>query len=184
MSLIKYLLSKQFFVQVFMAIVIMGISFFGLGNWLQVTTNHDEEIEVPDLSKLSIEEVYVRLKVLNLRFEVIDSAIYNPHYPKKSVISQSPKKLSHVKGNRKIYLTINPSKYGKVQIQEFYGKTKNEVIAQLKSSGFEIGKVLFIPDIGRNVVRGLKSNGKTLKKGDKLDKHSKIDVVLGNGIRR
>ena len=71
-----------------------------------------------------------------------------------------------------------------VQVQEFYGKTKNEVLAQLKSSGFEIGRILFIPDIGRNVVRRLKSNGKTLKEGDKLDKHSIIDVVLGNGRGR
>ena len=181
MGLGKYLVSKQFLLQVLIAVILLGISFLGLVYWLNVTTNHGEEIEVPDLSRLNIEEVDLKLAALNLRAEVIDSASYNPNYPKKSVISQSPEKFALVKANRKIYLTLNPSKYGQVQIQEFYGKTKNEVIAQLKSSGFEIGRILFIPDIGRNVVRKLQSNGKQLKEGDKLDKHSKIDVILGNG---
>ena len=181
MSFTKYLISKQFLIQVAIALVVVGFVFFGLVHWLKVTTNHNEEIQVPDLAKLSVEEVHLKLSELNLRMEVIDSSSYNPNYPKKSVISQSPERESFVKENRKIYITLNPSKYGQVQIHEFYGKTKNEVIAQLKSSGFEIGRILFIPDIGRNVVRRLKSGGKLLKEGDKLDKHSVIDVILGNG---
>ncbi|WP_152287982.1 PASTA domain-containing protein [Flavicella marina] len=181
MSLGKYFISKQFFIQLVIVAVVFTIGFFSLVKYLEVTTKHGESIEVPDLSKLAIEEVATKLSELDLRYEVIDSASYNPNYPKKSVISQVPEKHSLVKENRKIYLTLNPSKYGKVMIQEFYGKTKYEVIAQLKSSGFEIGRILFIPDIGRNVVRRLKCNGKTLKEGDKLEKHSVIDVILGNG---
>ena len=126
----------------------------------------------------------MKLTQLDLRMEVIDSSSYNPNYPKKSVISQFPERASLVKKNRKIYLTLNPSKFGKVQVPIFYGKTKNEVIAELKSSGFEIGRILFIPDIGRNVVRRLKSNGILLTEGDKLDKHSTIDIILGNGKGR
>jgi beta-lactam-binding protein with PASTA domain len=181
MSLVKYLGSKQFVLQVAIAIVVLGVVFFCLVNWLKITTNRGEEIQVPDLSKLVLEEAEHKLSELNLRFELLDSANYNPEYPKKSVISQSPEKLSYVKANRKIYLTLNPSKYGQVQIQEFYGKTKNEVLAQLKSSGFEVGSISYIPDIGRDVVRKLKSDGKLLIEGDKLEKHSKIDVILGNG---
>ncbi|MEI6866045.1 PASTA domain-containing protein [Flavicella sp.] len=181
MSLIKYLVSKQFVIQLAIAIVFLSICFFCLVSWLKVTTSHGEIIEVPDLSRLSVEEVDLKLRELNLRFEIIDSASYNPDFPKRSVISQSPEKLSLVKGNRKIYLTLNPSKYGKVQIQEFYGKTKNEVIAQLKSSGFKVGKLLFIPDLGKDVVRKLQYKGKTITVGDKLEKYSIIDVVLGDG---
>lgn len=181
MSLGKYIISKQFLIQLSIAVVMLIIVFFGLVNWLTATTNHNEEIKVPDLAKLSVDVAEEKLAVLNLRMEVIDSASYNPNFPKKSVINQFPEKEALVKENRKIYLTLNPSKYGKVEIQEFYGKTKNEVIAQLKSSGFTIGRILFIPDIGRNVVRRLKCDGKLLKQGDKIEKHSEIDVILGNG---
>ena len=184
MSFVKYLISRQFRNQLLIAGVILGIGFYVLSSWLKITTNHNEQIQVPDLSKLHIEEVKSKLTELNLRFEVIDSASYNPAYPKRSVISQSPEKGAFVKENRNIYLTLNPSSYGKVQIQEFYGKTKNEVIAQLKSSGFVIGRILFIPDIGKNVVRKLKANGKNLKEGDKLEQQSVIDVILGNGKGR
>lgn len=184
MSFVKYLISKQFIIQIVIAVVVLTIGFFGLVRWLNVTTNHGEKIEVPDLSKLSIDEVGLRLKELNLRYEVIDSSSYNPNYPKKSVITQSPEKESFVKEDRKIYLTLNPSKYGQVTIHEFYGKTKNEVFAQLRSSGFKIGEIIYIPDIGRNVVRGLRIGEVEVLVGDRLDKHSVVDVVLGDGKER
>lgn len=184
MSFAKYLISKQFRNQLIIAALLLGFGFYGLVTWLKITTNHNQQIQVPDLTKLDIEEVKTKLLGLNLRYEVIDSASYNPSYPKRSVISQSPDSGSFVKEHRNIYLTLNPSKYGKVQIQEFYGKTKYEVIAQLKSSGFKIGKILFIPDIGKNVVRKLSFNGKTLNEGEKLEQQSVIDITLGNGKGR
>lgn len=181
MSFVKYLISKQFRIQLLIAGLIFVIGYFGLIFWLKSTTNHNEQIQVPDLSKLSIEEVEVKLDELNLRFEVIDSASYNPNFPKRSVISQSPEKDSYVKEKRNIYITLNPSSYGKVKIEEFYGKTKFEVIAQLKSSGFVIGDILFVPDRGRNVVRRLRCDGKTIKEGDRIEKQSTIDLIVGNG---
>tara|TARA_B100000809_G_scaffold266843_1_gene332125 strand:+ start:10689 stop:11243 length:555 start_codon:yes stop_codon:yes gene_type:complete len=184
MSFVKYLISKQFRNQLIIAVLLLGIGFYSLVSWLKITTNHNEQIQVPDLTRLHIKEVKSKLIELNLRYEVIDSASYNPSYPKRSVISQSPDKGAFVKENRNIYLTLNPSKYGKVPIQEFYGNTKYEVIAQLKSSGFIIGQISFIPDIGKNVVRKLKSNGKSLKEGDQLERQSVIDIILGNGKGR
>jgi len=184
MGFIKYLFSKQFLKQLLIASVLFVALFFGLNTWLQLTTNHEQQIQVPDLSKLNISEVELELGELNLHYEVIDSSSYNSSYPKKSVIDQSPDKNSFVKENRTIYLTLNPSKYGDVEIQEFYGKTKKEVIAELKSLGFEIGKIYFIPDLGKNVVRKMKCNGKYLKVGTKLPKHSVKNLILGNGKRR
>jgi beta-lactam-binding protein with PASTA domain len=184
MSFVKYLISKQFRNQLIIAVLLLGIGFYSLVSWLRITTNHNEQIQVPDLSRLNIEMVKSKLIELNLRFEVIDSASYNPNFPKRSVISQSPDKGAFVKEHRNIYLTLNPSKYGNVQIEDFYGKTKFEVIAQLKSSGFIIGRILFIPDIGKNVVRKLKFNGKNLKEGDELEQQSVIDIILGNGKGR
>ena len=39
-------------------------------------------------------------------------------------------------------------------------------------------------DIGKDVIRGLKSNGKKLKSGSKLEKNGVIDLILGDGKRR
>ncbi|WP_139958160.1 PASTA domain-containing protein [Flavicella sediminum] len=183
MSFIKFIVSKQFIMQLVIVAVIVVGGFFALSNWLFVTTNHDQKIQVPDLSKMEFSKVETVLKELNLRYEVIDSASFNPNYPGKSVIEQSPTEGEFVKENRKIYLTLNPSKYGDVHIVDFYGKTKNEVEAQLRAVGFVIGDYSYIQDLGKDVVRKLKFKGKEINKGDKLPKKSVIDLVLGNGKR-
>lgn len=163
-----------------MILLCVGL-FFGLSSWLESTTNHDQKIEVPDLSRLSIDEVDEKLSSLDLRFEVIDASTYDPNYPKNTVKAQSPQKHLFVKQNRKIYLTMNASKYGNVAIFDFEGKPKTEVIAQLKSLGFEIGSIDTVLDKGKDVVRFLKHNSKNLEAGDELPKKSTIDITVGDG---
>lgn len=182
MDFIKFLLSKLFWKQVALAIIGLGILIFILFQWLRITTHHNQKIEVPDLSKQTIETVETILKDLDLRYIVIDSASYNPDYPRKSVIRQNPEVGDIVKENRKIYLTLNPSGYRSVAIPEFYGKTKRNVESTLRAVGFDIGThPTYVPDKGRNVVRGLKNKGQNIQKGDKLPKKTVIDLVLGDG---
>jgi beta-lactam-binding protein with PASTA domain len=112
---------------------------------------------------MSLSKVETTLKELNLDFLVIDSASYNPKYPKRSVIEQTPESGSFVKEKRKIYLTLNPSKYRDITIPDLNGRSKRQAITQLQSIGFKIGEFSYVPDIGKDVVRGLKSDGKKIK---------------------
>ncbi len=182
MDLVKFLFSKTFWKQIVIAIIGIGLLVFILFQWLQITTHHNQKIEVPDLSKQPISEVSAILQEMDLRYVVIDSASYNPDYPKKSVIRQNPEPGDIVKENRKIYLTLNPSGYRSVSIPDFFGKTKRNVESTLRAVGFKIGnKPTYIPDRGKNVVRGLKYKGEKIEKGDKLPKKSVINLVLGDG---
>jgi eukaryotic-like serine/threonine-protein kinase len=81
--------------------------------WLNFSTNQDQRIEVPDLSRLTLNVVEDSLDELDLRYEILDSANFNPDYPRYAVIDQVPAPGSYVKENRKIYLTLNPSGYSK-----------------------------------------------------------------------
>ncbi|MEE9408650.1 MAG: PASTA domain-containing protein [Polaribacter sp.] len=182
MSIVQFLKSKSFFKQVAIAIVCLLAFIFILKYWLGVSTNHSQKIQVPDLQKLSLDEVQRKLKELNLDFKVIDSASFNPDYPKKSVIEQTPEAGDFVKEKRKIYLTLNPSKYRDVTIPDLNGKTKRQATSHLRSIGFNIGtNPTLVRDIGKDVVRGLRYNGKILNHGDKLPLNSIIDMVLGDG---
>ncbi len=182
MSIIKFIFSKVFWRQVAFAIAGIGLFVFLLFQWLSFTTNHNQRIEVPNLSKQVLSDVERILEDMDLRYVVIDSASYNPNYPKKSVIRQDPEAGDIVKENRKIYLTLNPSAYRLVTIPNFYGKTKRNVETTLKAVGFTIGKnPTWVTDPGKNVVRGLKHKGKEIKKGDKLPKKSVINLILGDG---
>ncbi len=183
MNFLKFLISKSFFKQlVLLVVVFIGLVFL-LRWWLGFTTMHDQHIIVPDLSKKSLEEVEEVLGRLDLRYEVLDSASYNPDYPKKSVIEQNPSVGDWVKEKRTIYLTLNPSKFRNISIPDLNGKTRRQAETHLRSIGFQVGKdVTWVPDLGKDVVRGLKYNGKQVGLGDKCPKNSVIDLILGDGL--
>lgn len=182
MSFFKFIGSKVFLKQLLLAfvglIVLIVLGVF----WLNFSTNHNQKIEVPNLSKMTLEEVEETLDNFDLTWEVIDSASFNADYPNKSVIEQSPEPGDFVKENRKIYLTLNPSGYKDVEIPDFYGKTKRQAVSQLTAIGFRISaQEIYVKDIAKDVVRGLIYNGKDLKNGDKIPQNSEIILKLGDG---
>jgi beta-lactam-binding protein with PASTA domain len=184
MSIFQFLKSKTFFKQIAIAVIGAVVLFFMLKFWLNITTNHDQKIQVPDLHKLTLTEADRKLKELNLDFKILDSASYNPTYPKKSVIEQSPEAGDFVKEKRKIYLTLNPSKYRDITIPDLNGRTKRQAESELQAIGFIVGtEYTYVRDIGLDVVRGLRYKGKILNPNDKLPKNSIIDLVLGDGKR-
>lgn len=183
MNIFQFFQSRPFLKQLVITFIGFIVLVFVLKTVLKFATNHDQKIEVPDLHKLSIEEAEIRLKDLNLDFKVIDSASYNPTYPKISVIEQNPEAGEFVKAKRKIYLTLNPSRYKDVTIPNLNGRTKRQAISELQAIGFIVGnQFIYINDIGKDVVRGLRYEGNILNPNDKLPKNSIIELVLGDGL--
>ncbi len=182
MGIFGYVKSKEFLRTVILIVAVSFLLIFLLGKWLNYHTKHDQRVAVPNLEKLSLEDTEEKLTTLSLRYVVIDSASFNPKFPPKSVIEQNPAAGDFVKENRKIYLTLNPSDYRKISVPNVIDNTKRQVVTQLKSVGFEIGKERYIPDLGKDVVRGLEVNGKKIDPGVRLPKNTKIDLVLGDGL--
>jgi len=183
MSFVKFLTSKVFFKQLALAIVAIIVLCFIMLKWLNITTNHGDFVVVPDLKGKSIETVKIELDDNDLAMEIQDSANFNPNYPKYSVIEQSPLAGAQVKENRKIYLILNPSGYRKVAVPNILKRTFRQAKPQLEALEFKIGNITYLDNIGKDVVLGMKHNGKTLKAGTKLPLTSTIDLVLGNGKR-
>jgi len=148
--------------------------------WLKTTTNHGQQIAVPDLSKMSVLQVNDTLQELGLRSEIMDSANYNPQYPTYSVIEQVPRPGHMVKQDRKIYLALNPSGYVKISIPEVIGRTLRQGRPTLLAVGFKIGTVTTKAHISDQVLE-LRHKGIKLATGDKLQKTSLIDIVVGDG---
>lgn len=181
-GLLQFLKSKTFLKQLGIAIVSIFAFVFLLKWWLGLTTNHNQKIQVPDLQKMSLANVEQKLNELNLDYIVIDSASYNPNFPKKSVMEQNPEAGDFVKERRKIYLTLNPSKYRDVEIPDLNGRTRRQATTHLQSIGFKVGNdVTWVRDLGKDVVRGLKYKGDKIKPGTKLPKQTTINLILGDG---
>ncbi len=185
MTFLKFLFSKTFLIQLVLAVLALFLIVFVLMQWLDFSTNQDERIVVPNLARLSLDKVDEKLDELDLRREILDSANYNPDFPPYAVIDQVPLPGKFVKENRKIYLTLNPSGYQKVEIPEgLIRRTRRQVEPTLKSLGFEIGTVTYKPDVAKDAVLELRYKGEKVEPGMKLLKTSKIDLVLGDGSGR
>lgn len=183
MSIVKFLTSKIFLKQLGLAVLAIIVISFLMLRWLNFTTNHGNFETVPDLKGKSIDVANLELEENNLVMQIQDSANFNPKYPKFSVIDQDPAAGEKVKENRKIYITLNPSGYRKIQVPDLRERTFRQAKPMLEALGFTIGKITRIDYLGEDEVVKLRFNGEDIKAGDLLPKTSKIDLVLGNGKR-
>ena len=168
----------QLFLAFLLIFGLIYIALLSLDSW----TRHGEFVVVPDLKN-------------HLRYEVIDSAAYDPNLPKYAVVSQTPEPNEKVKKDRKIYLTLNPANYRKITVPNVIQMPLSTAEDNLKSAKFQVGKITYVNNIGKDMVlqmfyRGKEVKPRTLDKdgkkvlyeGDKLLENSKIDIVCGNGF--
>jgi eukaryotic-like serine/threonine-protein kinase len=181
MSVGKFLFSLTFLKQVLIAIVIIVVSLFLFTYWLGFTTNHGQEIIVPNLSKMTLEQAEDKLNALDLDYELLDTIDYNPDFPKLSIVQQDPHPGAKVKENRVIYIKINSTGYSNVQVPDLIQKTYRQAVPTLKALGLEVGDTTYIPNIGKDMVLEMKYKGTTVRSGQKVLRMSKIDLVLGDG---
>ncbi|HBY68387.1 MAG TPA: serine/threonine protein kinase [Flavobacteriaceae bacterium] len=179
MTFFRFLFTKVFLKQLLLAILALVVLSFLVMWWLKGTTNHGQKIEVPSLSKLSLDLVEDKLDEMDLRYEILDSANYNPDFPKYSVIEQIPKAGKFVKEDRKIYLYLNPSGYRKIQVPNVIGRTRRQAEPTLLAMGFEIGKISYRPDIS-DQVKELRYKGEKLEPGTENEKTAVIDLIVGD----
>lgn len=181
MTFLKFLFTKTFLQQLIIAVIAIVVISFGALMWLDRSTNHNQKISVPDLAKMTLDDVEIKLTELELRFEILDSSNYNPEFPKYSVIEQIPKAGKFVKENRKIYITLNRSGYPFILIPDVVGRTRRQAEPTLIAMGFIIGEVTYQPYIAEDEVLELQFKGTQIVPGDELQKTSVIDLVLGDG---
>jgi len=179
MTFFQFLFTKAFVKQLLLAVVVLIALIFLTLWWLKFTTNHNETTEVPNLAKMSLDKVEEKLDEMSLRYEILDSANYNPDFPRYSVIEQIPKPGKFVKENRKLYLTLNPSGYRKIEVPNILGRTSRQAEPTLLAMGFEIGKISYRPHISDNVLE-MRFNGEKLEPGTKIQKTSVIDLIVGD----
>ena len=181
MSLRKYLTSRVFFLQMLAAMAIFAVIAYLFFHWITFTTHHGQEITVPNLGKMTLEQAEDKLDELDLDYELLDTVDYNAAYPALSIVQQDPNPGAKVKENRVIYVKINSTGYAKVRIPELIQKTYRQAVPTLTALGLEVGDTTYIPNLAKDMVLEMKMNGKTIKAGQQVLKMSKVDLVLGDG---
>ncbi len=181
MSLKQFLKSKDFLKNLGLAVAIAVIILFATLLWLSIYTRHGQSKPVPDLYGLSIEEAKKTVKENKMRFEVNDS-VYTNVVPRGHVVEQNPPAGAEVKKNRRIMVIINAFKPEMVEMPDLLELSKRQAMALLESSGLELGKLNYKPDLTIDYVLEQLHNGKAVEPGDSIQKGSLIDLVLGKGL--
>jgi beta-lactam-binding protein with PASTA domain len=181
MSLRKFLTSSTFFKNLFLALVIVILFLVAFVKFLDFSTNHGEEIKVPNLSKMKLEIAEEKLDEEGLEVFLLDTVEFKPEFPPYTIVEQDPIAGSNVKNGRKIYVKLNAGGYAMVTFPDLKNKTFRQATNALRALGLVEGELKYVPDLAKDIVLEVSYKGKQLKAGDKLMKNSKIDFVLGDG---
>jgi beta-lactam-binding protein with PASTA domain len=160
-------------------IAVLFLGFFFV--YLPYTTNHGQTITVPDVSKLSVDEMRNILDDRNLRYEVTDCTFVAGAQP-LTVIEQYPRANAKVKEDRKIYLKVTKRVAPMVAMPSLVDMIDRSAIRMLESMGLQEGDRTYVPDVAKNSVLRQLYNGKEIAAGTPIPKGSKIDLEIGDGL--
>ena len=177
----KFLFSRVFIKQLFLATIIFSIIVLGSIVFLFFYTNQTSRVIVPNLNGMNLDEIELVISKNKLRYEIIDSSFYNQDFDKNTVLEQIPVANKEVKKNRKIYLTINPSSYGDVILPDLIQLTKRNAVSTLVALDLKIGDFIYEDNIGKDMVLDIKLEGESIESGSLIPKKSTVDLILGNG---
>ena len=177
----KFLFSRVFIKQLFLATIIFSIIVLGSIVFLFFYTNQTSRVVVPNLIGMNLDEIELVISKNKLRYEIIDSSFYNQDFDKNTVLEQIPVANKEVKKKRKIYLTTNPSSYGDVILPDLIQLTKRNAVSTLVALDLKIGDFIYEDNIGKDMVLDIKLEGESIESGSLIPKKSTVDLILGNG---
>ena len=180
--MIEFLKSKLFLKHAGLALLVIVIVLWTAFKFISTYTLHGKTIEVPDLTGRTQKEAAKILNEKELRFVIVDS-IYDLDKTKGSVVEQNPAPKFLVKQDRTIYLTINAFNPPKVQMPNLIDVSLRQATAMLETYGLVVGNLKYIPDYAYNAVLHQQFKGNEIKVGTLIMKNSKIDLVLGDGLK-
>ena len=177
----KFITKGGFFVNLIIALLLLGLIVFLFFNSLDWITHHDDEVTVPSVTGKNIAEATQILQSKGFDVEVVDS-VYIDTAAKASIIRQSPDAEAVVKKNRTIYLTVNRTLAPMVDMPDLRGFSFQSAQMYLQSLSLRLGDTTYRPDIARNSVLEQQLNGKLIAPGTKVSMGSNINLVLGDGV--
>ncbi len=146
--------------------------------FLNVVTQHNKVLVVPDFSNMTVSEAETAASQAGMRVEVTDS-VFVKRMRKGAVRDQNPAPGAKVKEGRRILLTINALNAKKVTMPDLVGLSMRQALAELQSRGLVLGKLIYVEDLAtNNVLRQLKGN-REIAPGVSIETETVIDLVVG-----
>ncbi|MBR4299805.1 MAG: PASTA domain-containing protein [Bacteroidales bacterium] len=160
------------------AVVIVVVLIAGAVVFLNVVTQHNRELIVPDFTNMTVAEAEALAADAGMRVEVTDS-VFAKRIRKGAVRDQNPAPGSKVKEGRRISLTINALNAKKVTMPNLIDLSMRQALAELQSRGLVLGKLIYVRDMAtNNVLRQLHGN-REIAPGTTVETDTVVDLVVG-----
>ena len=177
----QFVWSKFFLLNLGIVILLYFIVVFSTIKYLDVYSNHGEEIEVPNLVGKTSSEAKMKLDELGLSYEILDS-LYDPNLPdgivKQQMIEPTSISKVSVKENRLIGLRLSKKSELK-EMPDLIWKSVDFAKGKLENRGFK-SRIQFKPTKEANgSVLDQKYKGKSIPSGKRIPIGSEITLVVG-----
>ncbi len=179
--MLKFIKDKSLYKNLLFAGFTLVLLFFVWLKWLDVYTNHNDFIKVPNFNDTHLSNLDSFVAVYGLKYEIIDS-VFDNSKQKGMVVNQDPLPNTDVKNNRRVYLTINSMKYRKVNFPDIFDLTLRQAVSKLQKNGLAVGELVYQPDIATNKVLAFKVSGVSIEIGQELYHGTTVDLVVGQGL--
>ncbi len=175
----NYFISLFFLKQLIILAVlgILGLIFTIYG--LKFYTHHGEAISVPDFSGMNLKSAKTLANKNDLTLIIVDSVYLSPG-KRGSIVEQNPPKKFKVKEGRKIFLTIKAFLPEKTVMPDLHDISLQQAKAELENYGLKIGTLSYTSGY-ENVVKEQYFKHAIIETGKKIEKHKRIDLLLGKG---
>lgn len=163
-----------------MFVLLVGFPVLGL-QFLGSYTHHGEKVEVIDVVGQNVYEAEMALGSLGLEAVVADST-YQRDMPAGVIVRQVPKAGNEIKSGRIVYLTKNLDHEPLVVLPDLVGNcSRREAEAQLRSLGFRLTEDEEVEDEPKDLVVGIKQNGRRLTAEQRISKGLPLTLCVGAG---
>ena len=159
------------------AAIICVVLLVGVIIFLNVVTQHNRELAVPDFRGMTVQEAQAVAEDAGIRVEVIDS-VYSQRNRGK-IMSHTPAAGVMVKNGRRVLLTVNAVNAKKVIVPNLVGYSLRQAIPELDMRGLQLGRLIYRNDIATNNVLQQLYRGRSVAAGAQVEAESVIDLVVG-----
>ena len=171
---------NPFVINIVLVILVSCGIVFGVLNWLDSYTRHNQAVVVPDVKGMELDEAADFFKDNHLRYNVIDSVFSNDVAP-GAIVELVPGVGSKVKEGRIVFVTINALTSQMVKIPEIEDLSFRQAYALLRARGIDSVKIEYVPGIYKDLTMGVELDGRTLMKGDLVPLASQLVLKVSSG---
>ena len=168
-------------IQLLIAAVIVICLVFILYRWLCRYTDHGHEVEVPQITGLSIQEAEVLLTGNRLKMLVIDST-YSYKVPLGTIVEQTPPQECKVKVGRTIYVVVNARQHRPVVMPDLIDISARQAENTLRQQGLRVAEIIYEPSAYRDLVLDVRIGEQSVPAGTRLTEGTEVTLVVGAGL--